>query len=325
MLHSGSLPIGRAVFYIATAAVAWGTGGAVAAVLHSTSGLDPLAVSFWRFSGGTAALALAWPLLRSPDVPSLVGRLRSGLWRFTATGVGMAVYQAAYFASVNLAGVAVATVVALGAGPVLVALGARLWMAERLGGRRTLVVVVALAGLTMLVFGGGPVTGSTARSLLPGVGLALLSAVGYAGTTLLSQVIGTEEGGDDPVGNALIGFAIGSVCLLPFALALGILPERGAPMTTGALLAYLGLFPSALAYGLFFLGLRTVPATTASIVTLVEPLAAAVIAVCLLGERLTVLSLLGGAVLLATVVTLATTKRETGADRPDGAGPRRTP
>ncbi|MFF4416606.1 DMT family transporter [Streptosporangium sp. NPDC001559] len=319
MLHSGPLPIGRAVFSIAVAAVAWGTGGVVAAVLHSTSGLDPLTVSFWRFFGGTAALALAWPLTRPPGVPSLVGRLRSGLWRFTVTGAGMAVYQTAYFASVNFAGVAVATVVTLGFGPVLVALGARLWLAERLGGRKILVIVVALAGLTALVFGGDPATGSTARAPLLGVGLALLSAVGYAGTTLLSQVIGSEEGGDDPVGNALIGFAIGSVCLLPFALALGILPERGAPMTVGALLAYLGLFPSALAYGLFFTGLRTVPATTASIITLVEPLAAAVIAVCLLGERLTTLALFGGAVLLSTVVVLAVTRH----DRPEEAESRR--
>ncbi|MER7128504.1 DMT family transporter [Streptosporangium saharense] len=312
MLHSGSLPVGRAMFYIATAAVVWGTGGVVAAVLHSTSGLDPLTVSFWRFLCGTVALALAWPLLRSPNTPSLIERLKSGLWRLTVTGAGMAVYQAAYFASANVAGVAVATTVTLGSGPVLVALGARLWMAERLGRRRILVIVVALTGLAMLVLGGG----STVRSSLPGVGLALLSAVGYAGTTLLSQVIGAEEGGEDPVGNALIGFATGSVCLLPFALALGLLPERGAPVTVGALLVYLGLFPSALAYGLFFTGLRTVPATTASIITLVEPLAATAIAVWLLGERLTVLTLLGGAVLLATVVALATSSR----DRTDEAG-----
>ncbi|MFF4988591.1 DMT family transporter [Streptosporangium saharense] len=320
MLHSGSLPVGRAMFYIATAAVAWGTGGVVAAVLHSTSGLDPLTVSFWRFLCGTVALAVARSLLR----PSLAGRLKSGLWRFAVTGAGMAVYQAAYFASVNVAGVAVATMVALGSGPVLVALGARLWMAERLGRRKILVIVVALTGLAMLVFGGG----SAVRSSLPGVGLALLSAVGYAGTTLLSQVIGAEEGGDDPVGNALIGFATGSVCLLPFALALGLLPERGAPVTVTALLVYLGLFPSALAYGLFFTGLRAVPATTASIITLVEPLAAAVIAVWLLGERLTVLTLLGGAVLLATVVALATSGRDRadavllGGDHDD---PRNTP
>ena len=42
-------------------------------------------------------------------------------------------FQTAYFASVEATGLAVATVVTLGAGPVLIALGARLALGERLG------------------------------------------------------------------------------------------------------------------------------------------------------------------------------------------------
>jgi len=46
----------RAVLYIVIAATAWGTGGAVASVLYSHSGLGALAVSCWRFVGGSVAL-----------------------------------------------------------------------------------------------------------------------------------------------------------------------------------------------------------------------------------------------------------------------------
>src|SRR3712207_7061447 len=51
-------------------------------------------------------------------------------------------------------------------------------------------------------------------------------------------------------------------------------------------LAYLGVVPTALAYGLFFAGLARIRATTASVVALVEPVTAALIGVLVLGERL---------------------------------------
>jgi DME family drug/metabolite transporter len=266
-------------------------------MLYSAGGLDPLTVSFWRFLGGAVALAAAWPLLRGgPGELSLAGRFRAEPVRFVGTGVGMAVSQTAYFAALDYAGVAVATVVTLGAAPILVAVGARLWMSERLGGRGVLIIGSALAGLTLLVSGGDPDATATAPVL--GIGLALLSAVGHAGTILLGRAMGTG----DSVGGALIGFAVGSLCLLPFALGSGLGPDGGVTVTAVVLLAYLGVVPSALAYGLFFVGLRVVSATTASVVALVEPLVAAGIAVAFLGERLTVAAALGGVMLLAAVV-----------------------
>jgi drug/metabolite transporter, DME family len=94
------------------------------------------------------------------------------------TGIGLALYQLAYFAAVGLVGVAVSTVIALGAGPVLIALGARIWTAERLARQGTVTLAVALLGLILLVFGGG---GASSSSSILGVGLAVLSALGYAG------------------------------------------------------------------------------------------------------------------------------------------------
>lgn len=55
------------------------------------------------------------------------------LVRVLGTGIGLTVFQSAYFAAVEATGLAVGTVVTLGAGPVLIAVGARLTMGERLG------------------------------------------------------------------------------------------------------------------------------------------------------------------------------------------------
>jgi len=94
------------------------------------------------------------------------------LW-LVATGLGLTVFQAAYFGAVEATGVAVGTVVTMGAGPVLIAIGARLLLSERLGGGGATAVAAALVGLALLVLGGGQ---GTVRAA--GVALALLSAAG---------------------------------------------------------------------------------------------------------------------------------------------------
>jgi len=299
-VHSNTtLPVGRGILYILVAAVAWGTGGAVAAVLYETSGLGPVAVSFWRFAAGVLLLGAFHLLTRRRRRPVT----RQSRRQVVITGVGLVIFQTAYFAAVGYAGLAVATVVTLGLGPVLIAVGARLTTDERLGRGGILTVVLALLGLILLVGGGGATSG-TAPAL--GLACAALSASGYAAVTLLNRRSGQAG---DPLTTTLGGFIVGMVCLLPAAMIEGLLPTSGSPGQTVALLAYLGAAPSALAYGLFFAGLAVVRATTAAVLTLAEPLAAAVIAVLWLDERLTVAATAGAVVLAGAVLVLTWSER----------------
>ena len=288
-----NLPIGRGIFYILVAAVAWGTGGAAAAVLFDHSGLGPIAVSFWRFAGGVVVLGIG----------HLVFRRRTAWrrrWRqVLITGVGLAVYQTAYFAAVGYAGLAVATVVTLGSGPILIAVGSRITLGEQLGRGGVVAVALALFGLVLLVAGGGAAAGSA-----PALGLAcaLLSAAGYAAVTLLTRRTGRDGGSAASMLTA--SFTVGMVCLFPLALVEGLLPTSGDRGEVLGLLAYLAAAPTALAYALFFAGLAVVRATTASIVALIEPVTAAVIAVLWLDERLTVAATAGSALLVSAVLAL---------------------
>ncbi|MGW4642158.1 DMT family transporter [Sphaerisporangium sp. NPDC004334] len=286
----------RGMLYVTVAAAIWGTGGPAAAMLYRVSGLGPVAVSFWRFVFGALLLFAAARLTRLGDRrPEVRGR-RAGWAGLVLVGAGLAVSQAAYFGAVAASGVAVATATTLGASPALVALGARLLLAERLGRRGAISMGLALAGLALLM--GGPSDGS-----VTGIGLALLSAVAYAGVTLLSRHSGRSDQ-SRTAGTAMWGFAVGGVLLLPVAAAEGLVPS-GDAMASVALLGYLGAMPTALAYSLFFAGLTSVRATTASVVALLEPAGATVLGVVLLGERLTVTSAAGAAVLLASVAVLA--------------------
>ncbi|MFI8092746.1 DMT family transporter [Streptomyces sp. NPDC086080] len=292
------LPVGRGLLYLIVAGAAWGTAGAGASLVYLTSDMGPVSLSFWRCALGLVLLLAARSLARRARSTALepLGRrvLRAG-----ATGIGLAVFQTAYFAAVSATGLAVATVVTLGAGPVLIALGARLTLGERLGRGGAAAVVGALAGLVVLVLGGGEATVDPW-----GVLLALLSASGYSVMTLLTRWWGRDGAVDSS--RATVGaFAVTSLVLLPFAAVEGLMPHSDVPGVLLCLVVYVASVPTALAYGLYFAGAAVVRSATVSVIMLLEPVSAAVLAVTLLGERLTAATLAGTLLLLGSVAGLA--------------------
>jgi DME family drug/metabolite transporter len=288
------------IFFVTVAAVAWGMGGVVASILYRTSGMGPLAVSFWRAALGVAVLAGVQVVRRRP----IRVRILAGGWRIAIIGIGLAVYQSAYYGSIAEVGVAVGTVATLGACPITVALAGRWFLRERLESRAMLAIAAAVAGLALLV--GKP--GAIGPNPLLGMGSALLSAIGYATVTLVSGASSETEarsGGDAyGIGTTLESFIVGALCLLPLALFEGIAPQAHLPATAGWLM-FLGAVPTALAYTMFFVGLRSVPATLASVLVLIEPVSAMALAVGLLGERLTITALAGALLMLGAVFALS--------------------
>lgn len=281
----------RGLAFLAIAGTTWGTTGAAVEFVYRSSDFGPMAVSFWRFLGGAALLIAA----RRPR------RLcRERVLLFTATGIALAVFQTAYFGAVEETGLAVATIVALGAAPVLTAAGARLFLGERTGRGGLLAIGGALTGLAVLVLGNQQ---SAVRPL--GVGLALLSAAGFAASSLLGRWTGRHGVGEDPYTLTLGSFGVGAVVLLPFACGEGLVPHAVHPGRVVLMLLYVIAVTTALAYPLYFAGAAVVRAATASVVMLIEPVSAAALAVLLLGERLTAATVGGAAVLLGAIGGLA--------------------
>ncbi|MEU1368471.1 EamA family transporter [Streptomyces sp. NPDC005803] len=296
---ASGLPVGRSLCYLIVAGVAWGTAGAAASLLFEASDLGPLTLSFWRCAGGLVLL-LAALALRPGRAAPVVESGRRRLLRILGTGVGLTVFQTAYFAAVQATGLAVGTVVTLGAGPVLIAVGARLTMGERLGLGGLTAVAGALTGLAVLVLGGDAATVRPA-----GIALALLSAAGYAAITLLTRWLGRDGGGADPLATSAWAFGIAAVVLLPLAAGEGLVPQTGHAVLVVTLLVYVAAIPTALAYALYFAGAAVVRAATVSVVMLLEPVSAAVIAVVVLREQLTPATVAGTLLLLTAVVGLA--------------------
>ncbi|MFG2116942.1 DMT family transporter [Streptomyces sp. NPDC048718] len=297
-----ALSTGRNLTFLIIAGVAWGTAGAAASLVFRVSDLGPLALSFWRYVGALVLL-LGVLALRRRGAKAPAVREPRGRWlvRVLGTGIGMAVFHSAYFAAVQATGLAVGTVVTLGAGPVLIAAGARILLGERLGAGGVMAVAGALAGLGVLVLGGG---GAEVRPL--GVGLALVSAAAYAAFTLLTRWLGcTGDGRVDVLATTTWSFAVGAAGLLPMAAVEGLVPHTDAPLEILGLLVYVAAVPTALANALYFAGAAVIRSATVSVIMLLEPVSAALIAVTLLGEHLTVSTVAGTLLLLCAVTGLA--------------------
>jgi DME family drug/metabolite transporter len=104
---------------------------------------------------------------------------------------------------------------------------------------------------------------------------------------------------------AALTFSVAALALTP---ALAAEPVVAGP-TAWALLAYLGVVPTALAYVLYVAGLRTTPVTVSSVLTLVEPLTATLLGVLAFGDRLGLAGAAGAVLLLGAVALLALTTR----------------
>lgn len=302
---SDDVRVGRSLSFLIIAGLAWGTAGAAGSLVYRISDMGPFALSFWRCAGGLlvllGALAVRPRRARARANATAAEPRGRGLLRILGSGCCFTVFQTAYFGAVQQTGLAVGTVVTLGAGPVFIAVGARLTMGERLGGGGLLAVTGALGGLGVLVLGG-----SGSGDVHPaGIALAVLSAAGYAAMTLLTRWLGRGGGGADPLSTTAWSCAVGTVMLLPFGIVEGLLPHTAQLPYFVGLLVYVAAVPTALAYALYFAGAGVVRSATVSVIMLLEPVSAAVIAVGLLGERLTGATVVGTLLLLAAVAGLA--------------------
>lgn len=285
---------GRGFVLVVLAGLLWGTSGVSGSVVLDRTDLGALDIAWHRMVIGAVTLSVVHVTTRRRRVP-VAGRVaRPVAVRLGLVGAGLAGYQLAYFAAVTAAGVSIATLVALGLAPLLVAVGAAVLGHGRPDAATGIALVVALVGLVLLVGISAGADGGTAVVL--GAVLATGSALGYAVVTLAGA--GVPAG----VPVTLAGFAGGALLLTPVVAAVG-LNLTTEPVALG-LLVYLGVVPSALAYAFFFTGIRTVPGAVAAIVTLLEPLTATALATGFLGERLTAGALTGGLLVLAAVAGL---------------------
>ena len=299
---------------ILIAAVLWGTTGTAASFLPA--GVPPVAT-------GAATMSIGGLLLFAVSPRASWAALRnSGTRRWLlAGGACVVAYPLAFYSSMALAGVAVGNVVSLGSAPVFAAVLERAIEGHRLrpiwwvttGLAVTGIALLAAAGPAHAVAGGAGGTGDTAL----GLALGLVAGASYAGYTYCSRRAMERGCGSRAAMGAVFG--VGAVLLLPVLVA------TGAPLTQAAaalgITGYLALGPMFLAYLLFGSGLRHVASSTATTLTLLEPVVATMLAVLVVGERLAApgwagIALIGIALALLTARGAARPRVRQGLARP---------
>jgi drug/metabolite transporter, DME family len=289
-------------FWLVTgAAILWGTIGVATQAIYNIDSTTSLFINLARMGIATPVLLIAcWRVVGQ----AMFSIQRRDFLLMLLTGTLLAISQAAYFAAIRYAGVTVATLLTLCIAPLVVTCLSVLLKFETLTGRIVIALLCALIGSVLLVGLQSPdASGGVQHNLLLGTLFSILAAVTYASMIVVGRFLAADY---HPLQVTTVIFGGGTVLLLLINLASGIVTVH---TTQGWLLVlYLGLVPTAFAYWMFQKGLRVVSATAASIVGMLDPVVAALLAWVLFGETLNARGMAGAVLLLLSIFLLSTNK-----------------
>lgn len=275
------------------AALLWGSIGVLSFGLFRLE-VGPWEVAFWRAALAAAGLLLYLALFR-PAVLRLSGPRDAALLSgFGAVGVGLfyVSFQLANF----LTSVAVA-VVLLYTAPVFVMLGARLLLGESLTGRKMGVALVVVLGVAATSLGAA---GAEVRLSAAGVLWGVVAALAYSAYYLFGRRYLPRFGVMRTLVYSLLS---GTVVLGVAAAAVGQAPRLSLPVAAWPLLLALALGATLLANSLYYWGLSRIEAGHAAVIASVEPVVAALLALAVFEQRLTILGWVGVALVVAGVAS----------------------
>ena len=173
--------------------------------------------------------------------------------------------------------------------PVLVMVLSPVLLNEKLTGKRVGIILAAVGGMAL-------VTGFQPGGVDPqkGIVLGLLAASLYAGVVLANrklQNIGTYD-------TTIMQLGLSAMVLLPYNVVTVDFSGLEINAAVAALLLFVGIVHTGVAYWLYFGSLKELPAQSAALLSYIDPVTAIVLSALVLGEAMTPLGVLGAAVVL---------------------------
>ena len=267
-------------------AMLWGTTGTAQTFLPDDA--HPFLISAGRSAVGGFSLLVFMVLLKKI-------KFSTWPWKYTLyAAICISVFQLLFFSSVRLTGVAIASVVAIGSAPVFSGVIEWLFFKQqptRIWGFST---SFAIVGCLFLFLTKGEVTIDPI-----GIGYSLVAGLIFAVYTMTSKKLLEKE---DAIAVVAMTFSASAMLLVPFYFLLDT-SWLSSPTNIG-IIVYLGLATTSLAYVLYGIGLRQIPASSALTLSLAEPTTAALLGVVVVGEVLGMTSWIGIALLLGSIVLL---------------------
>lgn len=175
---------------------------------------------------------------------------------------------------------------------------------ERLTGGRLAALILASAGVVLVLAGGLAGTGTALVTDGPGVLLALGAATSQAVFILVSRHGYRGVGADVATLVILIGTAVGAIAVALIAGVTGQLEAPAGSLDPWPIIVVAGVLGAALPSMLFLSAIRRIGGTRTGILMLFEPVVGVTLAALLLGESVGVIQAAGGALVLGAAVLL---------------------
>ena len=303
MTHTSSNYL-MGVIAVVVASFLWGTTGTAATFAPDVSSLGIAAVSMG--CGGLLQAVIAWRYIVR-QWQALKQHRTLVLWG----AVNVAIYPLAFYSSMRLSGVTIGTVVSIGMAPVAAAIIERLFDQQKLNTRWIMSIILGVFGVLLLASAKPQHSGSADMGSMSqwynffGILLGLIAAFTYAMYSWLAhRLIQRNVHSRAAMGSM---FGVGGLLLFPVLLLTG---AELLDSTTNLLVGvYMAAVPMFMGYLLFGYGLRSIRASLATIITLLEPVVAAILAMWIVGETLSWIGW-AGIGLISSCLLIATLKRK---------------
>jgi drug/metabolite transporter (DMT)-like permease len=282
-------PLLKGHVQVASASILYGTIGIFVSL---TSQMPIGSIIFYRLLFGIAAIAIFF---------ACCGRLnelhpKEKKQHLLLLGILQAGTMLSYFVSVKYTTVSIA-VLLLYTAPIYVTILSPLTLQEPITRHSLSALLLSLAGV-ILIIRPGAVLHDTDSIYLIGLGCGLISGLFYACMILTSRYL---KGFYTGTAQAAWAIFITLTIFIPYSTAV----SRGVLLDNLYLLIILGLLPTAASLTLYFSGLAYVRAQNASIIALLEPVSAVVLAAIILSQPITSTILAGGALILLSALLVS--------------------
>lgn len=211
--------------------------------------------------------------------------------------VALCIYPLTFYTSMKFAGVAIGTVISIATAPFFSVILERLFSkTNNLSKQWILSFFVGMTGIILLVSSRTHSVNQVDQNLyLLGIILGFIAGLSYAIYSWVAKsMIDAGVASKLAVGSI---FGLGALFLIPMLM---LTEDRLFASTSSTLvLCYMAVIPMCLGYILFGYGLRHVEVSSANMLTLLEPVVAALLAVFVVGEHISMIGWLG----IAMVIT----------------------
>ncbi|MWN06406.1 DMT family transporter [Gilliamella sp. Pas-s95] len=270
------------ILAVILASILWGTTGTAATFAPS---LSPLLI-------GSLAMGIGGILQCTLAIPKIIKErhLLTKHFGFLIIGaIAVMIYPLAFYSSMRLSGVTIGTVVSIGSAPILSAIIEYISRDFRLTKQWLIGASCGILGIILLAFSDNNSTTNQYDHITIGILLGLIAGFTYAlyswsARQLMLKGIATK---------AAMGatFGCGGILLIPVMLLTG--SALFDSLTNMTVCIYMALIPMFLGYLCYGYGLSKISASSAITISLLEPVIAAILAMLIIGEQMSLVGWFG--------------------------------